>query len=362
MSAPEHRSSTVAPRSATGPVHVLVAGVPYSYSRPFPDGHWLTEAHRTAIESVSPRINLMHMTRDELAAGEDPEFPPEVILTETTGTATELDDTAWVEHLVRGADLERTFSPNLRWLQLCSHGIEKVAPMLRPPVTLIRAVDVHGTGVAESVLAAMLMHAKRLVDRIENQRSHTWKLLKYGELHGRTIVILGAGSLGSAVARLARAFGMHVIGMQRSPRPSPHYDEMVGRDALADILPKADYLVVALPKTPSTISMVRAAELALLPTGAYVVNIGRGEVLDENDLMAALRTGALGGAYLDVFVDEPLPAGSQIWDTPNILITPHDAHRSSSVGDRNISQFRENLTRYLEGRSLVGVADLDAGY
>ncbi|SFQ55344.1 D-2-hydroxyacid dehydrogenase [Amycolatopsis rubida] len=351
----------VPPLSADGPIHVLVAGVPYSYSKPFPDGTWLTERHREAIQSVSPRINLMHMSRDELASGAEPAFPPEVILTETTGTASEWDDSEWLRFLVRGRDIQRLQGPKLRWLQSCSHGIEKVAPILAPHVTMVRAVDIHSAGLAESVLAAMLLHAKRLLERVENQRAHRWDMIEYGELHGKTAVVLGAGSLGNGFAKLARAFGMRVAGVRRNPEPHPLYDEMHG-GGLEDLLPRADYLIAALPKTPETLDLVTAKQLALLPPHAFVANIGRGEVLNEADLAAALREGVIAGAYLDVFVQEPLGEDSELWDTPNLLITPHDAHFSASVGDRNVDLLCENLRHYLAGEPLRGVPDFEAGY
>lgn len=356
------RVSPVAATPGDAPIHVLVAGVPYSYSRPFPDGRWLTDEHRAAIEAVSPRIRLEHMTRAELEAGQDPENPPEVILTETTGIATDLDGGEWVEHLVRGRDLERLLTPALRWVQSCSHGSEKLLPMLDENLPLVRGKDIHSEGLAESILGAMLFHTKRLTARIEMQKAHRWELLEYGELYRRTLVVVGAGSLGTAVARLAQAFNMHVVGVRRNVQPTEHYDEVVGPDQLDEVLARADYLLVTTPRTPQTENMIAAEQLALLPDHAYVMNVARGEIVNEQDLLDALRDGTVGGAFLDVFVEEPLPADNPLWDAPNTLISPHDAHRSDSVGDRNVALLCDNLRRYIAGEELDGLVDREAGY
>lgn len=301
------------------------------------------------------------MTAAQLRSGASPASLPEVILTETTGTATDLDDSDWVPHLARGKDLVRMFSPSLRWLYSCSHGVEKILPLLPSSVALVRS-DVHAEGLAESVFAALLTHVKRIPDRIELKRQHRWEMLDYGELSGRTMVILGTGAHGRPIARIARAFGMHVVGVSRRGRASSDFDEVVTSDELKSVLPRANYLVAALPKTKLTVGLIGAAELALLPLGAFVVNIGRGEVLVEQDLLAALTRGQIQGAYLDVFVSEPLPPESPLWDAPNTIITPHDAHRSELVADRIVKGFCANLRRYLAGEPLIGVADREAGY
>src|SRR5699024_8323562 len=161
-----------------------------------------------------------------------------------------------------------------------------------------------------------------------NKERHSWTLLEYGELYGKNLVVLGTGSLATAVAKIGQAFGMHVIGLQRQPGVVEHFDETYGIDDLDHTLERADAVVVTLPKTSSTIGLLDRRHVNRLPQHAYLVNIGRGEVVDEKELLYALQNESISGAYLDVFVDEPLPKESPLWDAPNLLITPHDAHQS----------------------------------
>lgn len=342
------------------PIHVLVAGVPYGLPNPSPDGRWLTDDHIEQIQAVSSRIELVHTTRDELEAGQLPTHPPEIIMIETTGATWQ--ESEWLRHLVRGEDFQRLVTPALHWVHCCAHGVEHVLPLVGDSVLVTRGRDIHSAGLAETVIAAILFHAKRLAQRIGNQTRHSWELLDYDELLGQTICIVGTGSTGSAVARVADALGMRVIGVRRTPRSTPHFAAVVGPDELHSVLPESNILILACPLTRATRDMIGAKELQALPRGAYFVNVARGEIVNETGLLGALSSGHLGGCFLDVFSQEPLPAEHPLWDAPNTLIIPHDSHSSRGVGDRNVGLFCENLRRYLAREPLIGLVDRSAGY
>lgn len=174
--------------------------------------------------------------------------------------------------------------------------------------------------------------------------------------------ILGLGTIGVQVARRAVAFGMRVLGTKRSPAPIPGVERTWPPERTDAVLREAHVLVVALPLTPATQGVVGARELDLLPEGAFVVNIGRGGLVDETALVSALQAGRLGGAGLDVFAEEPLPPHSPLWTAPHLMITPHIAGDFPGYMDRIIPLFCENLRRYLGGQSLNHVVDPALGY
>jgi D-2-hydroxyacid dehydrogenase (NADP+) len=208
----------------------------------------------------------------------------------------------------------------------------------------------------------MLSHAKRLPQRFEHQRRHLWTRLDNDELAGRTVLIVGLGRIGQAVARLCKAFGMRVTGVRRSGEPAPDVDEVFGVSALSRRLPEADYVVLALPLTPATENLLDASAFRSMKASAYLINVGRGRVVCEADMLRALREGWIAGAYLDVFATEPLPDEHPLWEMPNVTIVPHDSHSSPYVGDRLVSLFCENLRRYVAKEPLQNVCDVRRGY
>jgi phosphoglycerate dehydrogenase-like enzyme len=211
-------------------------------------------------------------------------------------------------------------------------------------------------------MAGVLWHAKRLRQRDELQRRHAWQELHCVELRGATLVVLGTGQIGGAVARLSGAFGLRVIGVRRTPHQAPGCDEVVGPEGLHSALAQADYVVVACPLTAETEGMLGAAEFAALKPGAYLLNVSRGKVVQEPALLAALASGQLAGAYLDAHAQEPLPPTHPLWELPNVLIIPHDSHSSPLIGDNIVELFCDNLRRYLAGESLRNVVDRTRGY
>lgn len=263
--------------------------------------------------------------------------------------------------------LERVLAaaPAVRWLHTPSAGVDHllIPPVLDRDITLTNSAGVHAIPIAEFVLAYLLSHVKRLPAYAAAQAEARWnRAAEPGELYERTMLILGAGGIGQAIAERAAGFGMRVWGTRRRPRPTPGLERVVGMAEWRSLLPEVDFLVVAAPLTDETRGMVDAAALAALKPGAYLVNIARGPIVDEAALVAALEQGRLAGAALDTFDTEPLPPESPLWRLPNLTITPHATAHSPRMRERQIGLFLENLRRFRAGEPLLNVVDKSAGY
>jgi len=259
-------------------------------------------------------------------------------------------------------DLARR-APGLRWVQSTSAGVEKLAPALPESVILTNASGVHGPKAGEYAMAALLMLNHRVPHYVTAQRAGRWEQAFATPIAGKTVLILGVGAIGSAAARLARRFGLRIVGVSRSGKGNPAVDRMYRPAALRRALPEADFVLVTLPLTPETRGFLGRAELDLLPRHAGIVNLGRGAVIDNDALADKLSRGELSGAVLDVFPEEPLPASSPLWTVPNLIISPHcAADDSTSYAERALDIFVGNLERYLAGRRLVNVVDKTLGY
>ena len=338
---------------------VLVAGVPYGYQGDYSDGRWLTPAHVASIESVSPDIRLTYPSVFALNDGWTPAEPPHALLVETSGA-----ESTWEElpAILFGQPFLRLVDNQTVFVQSCSAGVEQLTPILPRNIPLCNASGVHANAVAEAVLASILANAKMLYQRRVDQAEHVWRQLPCRELTGSVMCILGTGHIGSETARLAKTFGMETVGVRRHPAPARHFDAVVTQDQLHQVLPRADYLVVACPLTPQTRSMIGAAELKFLKNGAYLANVARGAIVDENALVAALESGQLGGAFLDCHNQEPLPPDHPLWTIPGVDISPHDSHASQFIGDNQIGLFCKNLKRATTGQPLLNLVHPDRGY
>lgn len=252
----------------------------------------------------------------------------------------------------------------LRWVHAAGAGVENLSRDVAGTEILVTNAHTHGDVIAEHVFAMILAHTRRLREAFACQSARRWghRDLEGHLLAGRTMGVLGLGTLGQAVARRAAAFGLRVWGTRRTPGPVPGVERVLGPDGLDEVLRAADVLVLTLPLTPETRGLVGARELGLLPRGAFVVNVGRGGLLDEAALVGAIEAGRLSGAGLDVFAEEPLPAGSPLWARPEVIITPHVAGAFPGYMDRAVRLFCENLRRYLDGRPLASVVDTARGY
>jgi phosphoglycerate dehydrogenase-like enzyme len=174
------------------------------------------------------------------------------------------------------------------------------------------------------------------------------------DLAGQTICVLGLGAIGSEIARLAKALGLNVVGIRRSPRKEGDpVDEIHPPTELSTVLPRCQWLAIACPLTPETRRLIDADKLAQLPAGARVLNVGRGEIVDEPALISALQSGHVAGAYLDVFEKEPLPAESPLWDMPEVICTPHNSGASAGNEGRVHEVFIQNVFRWLDEKPLI---------
>lgn len=261
------------------------------------------------------------------------------------------------------SDLSRR-APHLRWLGLTSAGVEWVVEAGLPPgVTLTNASGTHIPKAAEFTLTAVLMLNNLFPRMMTAQRAHRWQPVSAGTVAGKTALVLGMGALGGAAADALARQGMRVIGNSHSGAPHPSVAVMTRGEEFRAHLAETDFLVIALPLTPATQRLVDRTVLDLLPPHAGVVNIGRGEILDVAALAAKLTEGTLGGAVLDTVPQEPLPADSPFWDTPNLVITPHcGLYDPTAYGTRCLTLFCENLVRFRAGEALHQVVDPARGY
>lgn len=313
------------------------------------------------------KIILPSQIRDLLA----PQLPPGLTAVWVSPDATFAGDPAdaaayfrwWgepsvFEHVLHDA-------PRLRWVHTPSAGVEHLLTpaLVERDISLTNSAGVHAIPIAEFVIAFLLSHAKGLPALWAAQtRSHWTRDPEPLELLGATLLIVGMGGIGEALAERAAAFGMRVWGSRRLPRPSPHAERVVGPDGWRPLLPEADYVVVAAPLTPATHGMIDAAALAAMKPTAYLVNVARGPLVDERALIEALRAGRIAGAALDTFDQEPLPEGHPLWQMPNVFVTPHATAYSPRMHERQIALFLENLQRFRSGQPLLNLVDLTKGY
>ena len=226
-------------------------------------------------------------------------------------------------------------APNLKWLHAFNVGVDHpiYTEMLERGVRITTSAGTTAEPIAQTALTGMLMLSRGFPHWLKAQREHRWEPVRLQQsprdLPGQTVLVVGLGGIGAEFSRLARALGMHVIGVRRrSPKASDPVHEMHTPDQLDALLPRADWLMLACPLTTETRKLITAQRLALLPKGAHILNLARGEVIDEAAMIAALQSGHLAGVYLDVFEQEPLPATSPLWDMPNVLVTPHNSTNS----------------------------------
>lgn len=253
-------------------------------------------------------------------------------------------------------------APDLRWVQGFSAGtdLHVYRSMLARGLVLTSAVGASAPAVAQTAIAGLLALARGFPRIAESQRRREWRPLSGGgaeprDLAGQTALVVGTGPIGQEIGRLCRALRLRTVGVRRNAASGapPGFDEAVGFAALPEALPRADWLVLACPLTETTRGLFDAAALARLPRGARLVNVSRGGVAVEADLLAALESGRLAGAFLDVFEAEPLPPDSPFWGLPNVIVSPHSAAASDGLADRVAAIFCENLGRWRRGEPLL---------
>ncbi len=252
----------------------------------------------------------------------------------------------------------------LQWLSTIYAGLDHfpIDKLIRENVTLTNGVGINTISVAEYAVLGMLALAKRYDEVVRLADRHEWTDTPPGnrELYDSKALILGYGAIGQAIGDRLRAFGVHVTGVTRTPRPD---QGIIGQDEWRDRLGEFDWLVVALPSTSETTRLIGQAEFDAMKTGALLCNIARGEIIDQDALITALEGGRLAGAYLDVTDPEPLPSDHPLWDAPNTLHSMHLSGRSTQkMFLRAGALFLENLDRYRAGETMKNVVDLRRGY
>jgi phosphoglycerate dehydrogenase-like enzyme len=269
---------------------------------------------------------------------------------------------------VPGAVLDHILAhaPRLEWIHSFSAGVDRVATaaVRARGLTVTNARGVFSRPIAEYVVMMCLAIARRLPQLLELQRERTWQPLRGRELGGLTVGIVGFGSIGSEIARLLGPFETRVVATRRRPElgGAPPNVELLGTERLDELLRDSDIVVVAAPLTDETAGMIGAAQLQEMRESAWLINIARGRLLDELAVRRALESGWIGGAVLDVFAEEPLPADSPLYGAPNVILTPHTSWSSDRVVDRSLELFAANLRRFVAGEPLHNVVDLEAGY
>ncbi|MBA2634438.1 MAG: D-2-hydroxyacid dehydrogenase [Chloroflexi bacterium] len=258
-------------------------------------------------------------------------------------------------------------SPRLRWIHSASAGVDRVTtPAVRERGLLVtNARGVFSRPIAEYVVMMSLAIARRLPQLLELQRERTWQPLRGRELAELTIGIVGYGSIGVELAGLLRPFGCRILATRRHPERGAgdaSHVELLGLDDLGEVLRESHIVVVAAPLTDETAGLIGAEQLAEMREDAWLINIARGRLVDETALRRALSSGWIGGAVLDVFGEEPLPPDSPLYDTPNLVITPHTSWASDRVAERTVDLFTENLRAYRAGEPMRNLVDVEAGY
>jgi phosphoglycerate dehydrogenase-like enzyme len=260
----------------------------------------------------------------------------------------------------------------LRWIHSPAAAVHQLIfpELVNSEIVLTNAREVHGPVVAEHVIALIFALAKKIPGSVRLQEKHVWgqqilwdELPRIREVAGATVGMVGLGSIGRPVVKSAKALGMRVIAVREHPeKGNEGADAVFGPAQIDEVFRQADYIVLAAPVTASTKALANAERLALMKPDACLVNVGRGPLVDDVALAAALREKKIGGAALDVFPKEPLAGDSPLWDAPNLLITPHTAALTEKLWERHYALFSENLRRYLNGEPLLAVVDKRKGY
>jgi phosphoglycerate dehydrogenase-like enzyme len=287
------------------------------------------------------------------------------------------DPAVWLEHLsdaeiVAGWKKEikehcLNNHSHLKWLQAWSAGVNSMPldELESKQIYLTSANGVHAYPISETIIGLMLSLTRKIATYVKQQQSKVWHHAQINlEMHEKTVGIIGVGAIGKETAKIAKAFGMKVLGVRHSGSPEEFVDKMYKPDQLNDILPQCDYVVITLPLTKETHRMFGAEEFQLMKSSAFLINIGRGEIVDEAALVRALSEKEIAGAGLDVFEKEPLSEDSPLWELENVIITPHTSGSTEFYNKRVMENiFIPNLKEYLKGNQpSINLVDYRKGY
>ena len=312
------------------------------------------------IAAAVPPGTLSFLTAEEALAAEGPSAADIAFMTrEVTGKSSPSNLTPEL----RGFDAVVEKSPNLKWLQIHPAGAERpIYRQLRARgVKVTTASGATAVTVAHSTLGAVIAINRRFPLLADAQRRHAWepRLAERSprDFAGQCAVIVGMGPIGRNIASLLAMLGMRTIGVRRTAEPVEPCEKVVAYEQLHEVLPQADWLILCCPASPVTRGIANAAAFAAMPEGAHLINVARGEIAVEQDVVAALQSGRLAGAYLDVFEREPLDAASPLWDLPNVLVSPHTASHSLGQNEAIFGIFLDNLARFRAGQALRNDVD-----
>lgn len=254
--------------------------------------------------------------------------------------------------------------PKLRWVQAMTAGVEHwlAMPDLPPKLTLTCARGTHRESMPENIVGALLYVAKPYAQAVENQKLRKWVQKPAPPLTGKTLGILGLGAIGQDVARISTLLGLRVIGTRRRPQPMDGVAEVFPPERTPEVLAQSDFVLLLLPSTPQTDDIIDAERLAMMKPSAWLFNFGRGQLIVDDDLVAAVNAKKIAGAMLDVYRQEPLPAEHPFWTTDGIIVLPHIGGPHPRRDQIVARLFVDNLARFLDGRPLKEVVDREAGY
>ncbi|MFI5359568.1 MAG: D-2-hydroxyacid dehydrogenase [Halanaerobiales bacterium] len=315
------------------------------------------------LVTIDLKEKYMEMIRDAF---------PEILTVKALDPARQVEEIIDTDFLVTGfkPDLELfKKGERLQVIQTWSAGVDKymeeevLQNLKARGIKLISMSGIHGDPIAEHVMGLIINYSRRLYDFYEAQKERKWLRLDVGQLAGKTMVIVGTGSIGREIARRAKAFRMRTIGVKRNIEGKIDYiDELYSNAQLEIALKQGDYIVIALPLTEETRGFIGRKEFAVMKETAFFVNIARGEVVDEGALIEALKEGRIAGAALDVFTEEPLSPDSPFYDLENVYITPHISAAHPDYNLKAVRLFIENLKSYLENREIKNLVDYNRGY
>lgn len=253
-------------------------------------------------------------------------------------------------------------SPTVKWVSVGGSGTDHLGRWDPSRLTVTNAAGVAAGMLAEYALGAMLSFSLDLRGFARRQQARQWAARRVEPIEGKTVLIVGLGKTGQAVARRAHAMGINTLGIRARPKPMPDLDEVHGPDALLTLLRRADFVICCVPLLPNTRGLIGSAAFAAMKPSAVLIDISRGGVVDEAALLSALDTGRLKGAALDVFATEPLPADNPLWACENVIVTPHCASVYDGWDLKAVRMFAGNLTRWRNGQPLLNVVDPERGY
>ena len=254
----------------------------------------------------------------------------------------------------------------LKWIHSFSAGVEKVLSdeILNSKVIVTNSSGIHAIPIAEHVIGFMFIFTRKFYETFEKQQRKIWKANQdLTELRGKTVLVVGLGHIGTEVARLSSLLGTKVLAVKNHIKSKPNsVDNLYKSNRLEKVLPRADFIIICLPLTPNTHHLFDMKKFKLMKKSSVLINIGRGGLVNEKELIKALEEKIIGGAALDVTEEEPLPKNSPLWDMENVIITPHHSGWSEKYMDRAIDVFCLNLKAYLDGKPLPNLVDKKRGY